>query len=145
MVDANGNTTTDVENSITASDDANALLVSPSFMTASRLGALYSGALDLSDLSQADALAVCKEHCKNYVEVVADGKGTVYSDWRLPTAAEIGIIVSLQGSGSSDNTTAIDYLLNANYYYSASGPVANDKVGSSLSGNASVRCIRDVY
>lgn len=145
MVDANGNTTTDVENSITASDDANALLVSPSFMTASRLGALYSGALDLSDLSQADALAVCKEHCKNYVEVVADGKGTVYSDWRLPTAAEIGIIVSLQGSGSSDNTTAIDYLLNANYYYSASGPVANDKVGSGLSGTASVRCIRDVY
>lgn len=145
MVDPNGNTTTDVENSITADDAANARLVSPSFMTASRLGALNSGALDLSDLSQADALAVCKEHCKNYVEVVADGKGTVYSDWRLPTAAEIGIIVSLQGSGSSDNTTAIDYLLNANYYYSASGPVANDKVGSSLSGTTSVRCIRDVY
>lgn len=145
MVDPNGNTTTDVENSITADDAANARLVSPSFMTASRLGALNSGSLDLSDLSQADALAVCKEHCKNYVEVVADGKGTVYSDWRLPTAAEIGIIVSLQGSGSGDNTTAIDYLLNANYYYSASGPVANDKVGSGLSGTASVRCIRDVY
>lgn len=140
MVDASGNPTNDVEDGVTESSAANAKLVSPSFMTASRLGFVNTSAGNISIGNNARSLAVVRDHCKNYVEVAADG--TEYHDWRLPTAAEIGIILSLQGTGSGDMTTAIDYLLNAGYYYSASGPVQNSNVTSS---GTSVRCIRDVY
>ena len=87
-------------------------------------------------------------HCANYVEVkqvVVNGetKKVVYDDWRLPTAAELGIIVGLQGAkGSNNETTAIDYLLNAYYYFSASGPVYNKNQSSS---GTSVRCVRDAF
>ena len=37
---------------------------------------------------------------------------------------------------------AIDYLLNAAYYYSASGRVSNSK--NNMNGTG-VRCVRDVY
>ena len=140
MVDASGNPTNDVENGVTESSAANAKLVSPSFMTASRLGFVNTSSGNISIGNNARSLAVVRDHCKNYVEVAADG--TEYHDWRLPTAAEIGIILSLQGTGSGDMTTAIDYLLNAGYYYSASGPVQNSNVTSS---GTSVRCVRDVY
>ena len=111
-------------------------------MTASRLGFVntgYSG-INLGNLSESDALSVVSEHCKNYVEVAADG--TEYDDWRLPTASEIQLIIDLQSTGSSDNTAAIDFLLNAYYYYSASGPVRNSKGTSS---GTSIRCVRDAY
>lgn len=140
MVDASGNPTNDVENGVTESSAANAKLVSPSFMTASRLGFVNTDSGNISIGNNTRSLAVVRDHCKNYVEVAADG--TEYHDWRLPTAAEIGIILSLQGTGSGDMTTAIDYLLNAGYYYSASGPVQNSNVTSS---GTSVRCVRDVY
>ena len=68
--------------------------------------------------------------------------GTEYHDWRLPTASEIQLIINLQSRGSSDATVAIDFLLNANNYFSASGPVANSKGTSS---GTSVRCVRDAY
>jgi hypothetical protein len=80
---------------------------------------------------------------------VADN-GTVYDDWRLPTASELRIIMELQGT-SSQSADAIDYLLNANYYYSASGPVFNSKNDDNVSeGRAdddswAIRCIRDAY
>lgn len=139
IVDANGNPTDDVENGVTDPSVANSKLVSPSFMTASRLGFLNtSGNITLGN--NAASLAVVREHCKNYVEVAADG--TEYHDWRLPTAAEIQLIIDLQSKGSSDNTVAIDYLLNAANYFSASGPVGNSK--GTVSGT-SVRCVRDAY
>ena len=84
----------------------------------------------------------------NYVEVANDG--TVYDDWRLPTASELQIIIDLQGT-SKQSADAIDYLLNANYYYSASGPVFNSKNDSgNKEHNANqsswaIRCIRDAY
>lgn len=139
IVDANGNPTDDVENGVTDPSVANSKLVSPSFMTASRLGFLNtSGNITLGN--NAASLAVVREHCKNYVEVAADG--TEYHDWRLPTAAEIQLIIDLQSEGSSDTTVAIDYLLNAADYFSASGPVGNSK--GTVSGT-SVRCVRDAY
>ena len=76
----------------------------------------------------------------NYVEVAADGR--VFDDWRLPTAAEIGIILDLQSGSNNNANAAIDYLLNAAYYYSASGPVANSQ--KTTDGTA-IRCIRDSY
>lgn len=119
----------------------NAKLVSPSFMIASRLGFLNtSGNIDLS---QSYAQNVVRDHCANYVEVYKDknGKTVTLNDWRLPTAAELDIIMKFQGE-ENDDADAIDYLLNANYYWSASGRILNDKNNSS---GTSVRCIRDAY
>lgn len=153
----------------TAGDDNNAKLVSPSFVIASRLGAVlstYSG-LSSSSMTNAKKLVVFADHCKNYVEVEDvndDGrtKGEVYDNWRLPTEAELKIIMDLQG-GVEDNADAIDYLLNGRYYMSASGPVYNPKntPGKDNYGNyrdpepafdnpwdatdVAIRCVRDAY
>ena len=91
-------------------------------------------------------LKVYAEHAKQYVEVYKDpqtGKTVHLSDWRLPTEAELKIIYQYQGSKNDQaNADAIDYLLNGLYYYSASGPVRNDKYDTD---GTTVRCIRDVY
>jgi hypothetical protein len=89
-------------------------------------------------------LKVYAEHAKQYVEVYVDpqtGKKIHLSDWRLPTEAELEIIYQFQGTENAQ-ADAIDYLLNAGAYFSASGPVANPK--SNMTGT-SIRCIRDVY
>ena len=134
----------------------NAKLVSPSFMIASRLGALYSTYGNLSNIQDGsddnnngidDRLEIYSDHCKNYAETYMDENGTVihYTDWRVPTEAEIKIIISLQGS-SGEDADAIDYLLNGRYYMSASGPVYNHKGDQNNSKDASaVRCVRDAY
>ena len=91
-------------------------------------------------------LPVYAEHAKQYVEVYKDpetGKTVHLGDWRLPTKAELEIIYQFQGTNNDpNNADAIDYLLNAGAYFSASGPVANPK--KNMDGT-SVRCIRDVY
>ena len=125
----------------------NASLVSPSFMIASRLGFVNSGGLSSAD-DQEMRQSVSRDHCAYYVEVADNG--TVYDDWRLPTASELRIIMELQGT-SSQSADAIDYLLNADYYYSASGPVFNPKNDGNVSENRAdddswaIRCIRDAY
>lgn len=138
----------------TDNSPANANLVSPSFMTASRLGIVttdnigYSSSSSNTEARNQEMYEVFSYHCANYVEVkqvVVNGetKKVVYDDWRLPTAAELGIIVGLQGAkGSNNETTAIDYLLNAYYYFSASGPVYNKNQSTS---GTSVRCVRDAF
>lgn len=118
----------------------NAKLVSPSFMIASRLGFLNTGNISLTaDYAQ----EVVKNHCANYVEVYKDkdGKKVKLDDWRLPTKAELEIIMKFQGEENQD-ADAIDYLLNAEYYWSASGRINNTKSSSS---GTSIRCIRDAY
>ena len=127
--------------------DDNANLVSPSFMIASRLGFVNSNNFGAAD-TQTKRLSLSRDHCAYYVEVANDG--TVYDDWRLPTASELRIIMELQGT-SSQSADAIDYLLNADYYYSASGPVFNPKNDSNVSESKAdddswaIRCIRDAY
>ncbi len=122
-------------------------LVSPSFMIASRLGFVNSGGLSSAN-TQEKRQSVSRDHCAYYVEVADNG--TVYDDWRLPTASELRIIMELQGT-SSQSADAIDYLLNADYYYSASGPVFNPKNDSNVSESRAdddswaIRCIRDAY
>ena len=141
----------------TAEDDANAKLVSPSFVIASRLGAVLSTYSNLDRLSSREKLVVFADHCKNYVEVDDindDGKApyTVYDNWRLPTEAELKIIMELQG-GDGVDAPAIDFLLNGGYYMSASGPVYNPKNNSNVSEAAdkwsvtdvAIRCVRDAY
>lgn len=140
----------------TAGDAANAKLVSPSFMIASRLGAIYSTYGGLGSIGNttdgnsnniSDRLEIFRDHCKNYVEVYKDanGNGVILDDWRLPTEAEIKIIIDLQGTENQD-APAIDYLLNGGYYMSASGPVKNSKGDSNDDEDESaIRCIRDAY
>ena len=142
------------ENGYTASDVENSKLVSPSFVIASRLGAVLSSYSGLSSMSNDKKLIVFADHCKNYVEVddVNDDKKApveVHDNWRLPTEAELKIIMEIQGTKNS-NANAIDYLLNGRYYMSASGPVFNDKYDQSNSStasndNAAIRCVRDAY
>ncbi len=135
-------------------NDDNALLVSPSFMIASRLGFINSDYISFSNEDY--GLTVARDHCANYVEVyrhknaageyIRDEKDntkyktTVLDDWRLPTTAELKIIMDLQGGSTYNKLDAIDYLLNAASYCSASGPV--DRGSGS---GTSVRCIRDNY
>ena len=141
----------------TAGDADNAKLVSPSFVIASRLGAVLSTYSGLSNMSNDKKLVAFADHCKNYVEVddVNDDKKDpveVHDNWRLPTEAELKIIIDIQGA-SGQNADAIDFLLNGAYYMSASGPVYNSKNsdGSSALANpmdakdVAIRCVRDAF
>ena len=115
-----------ITNGKTDPGEDNAVLVSPSFMIASQLGAVFS----ISDEEMAAS------HCREYVEVAQDG--TVYDDWRLPTRAELEIIMEFQYKENA----AMDEVLAGPSYWSASGLVYNNKG----SGTAkTIRCIRDAY
>lgn len=141
----------------TAGDTDNAKLVSPSFVIASRLGAVLSTYSNLSNMSNDKKLIAFADHCKNYVEVDDvndDGKNPVkvYDNWRLPTEAELKIIMDIQGK-SGQNADAIDFLLNGGYYMSASGPVFNIKNDDGTKELAdpmkatgvAIRCVRDAF
>lgn len=120
------------EAGITDPGKDNAELVSPSFMIASQLGAVYSDYLSSNYTSGIDMAA---SHCKEYVEVAQDG--TVYDDWRLPTKAEVEIIAHFQRIEGS----AVDVVLGGEKYYSASEIV---DLGRGNTGTY-LRCIRDAY
>ncbi|MBQ1227548.1 MAG: hypothetical protein IIX79_05620 [Alistipes sp.] len=133
-----GTDTDDVENGYTEGSDSNARLVSPSFMIASQLG--YFEVMTFAGYNNNAKFALAKDHCKNYVEVSADGKE--YDNWRLPTEAEIRIILQLQGSGTANSDAkAIDEVMNADAYFAANGVV--NRVSNP--GNTAVRCVRDAY
>ena len=124
----------------------NALLVSPSFMIASGLGFMDSNTGNLSSLGATsdEFRAVMRDHCSKYVEVYQDPDTKEYvvlDDWRLPTEAELRIIMNYQGTSGSD-ADAIDYLLNAQYYWAANGRVENSKTQGN-NGITATRCIRD--
>ena len=141
----------------TAGDEDNSKLVSPSFVIASRLGAVLSTYSGLSNMSNDKKLIAFADHCKNYVEVDdvnddAKNPVVVYDNWRLPTEAELKIIMQIQGT-DGQNADAIDFLLNGGYYMSASGPVYNHKNNDSTDELAdpmkatgvAIRCVRDAF
>lgn len=146
-LDDNGNkvevTADEVEIGFTDDTEVNAQLVSPSFMLASQLG--YFEVSNFGNISRDVRHIVARDHCKNYVEVTTDG--THLKNWRLPTQAEIKIIISLQSSGTNDNYAAIDQVLTATSYYASNGEISattGEKVTTSSSQPA-VRCVRDAY
>lgn len=141
----------------TEGNEENSKLVSPSFVIASRLGAVLSTYSGLSGMANDKKLVAFADHCKNYVEVddVNDDKKdpvVVYDNWRLPTKAELEIIIKIQGK-KNQNADAIDYLLNGGYYMSASGPVFNSKNDRNQSElrdpmeatDVAIRCVRDAF
>lgn len=132
---------------ITAPGEDNAQLVSPSFIIASRLGSVTPG--DMSNANQNNAaerekrrLAIARHHAANYVEVAEDG--TVYKDWRLPTDAELKIIMGLQGT-QNESADAIDFLLSGTFYISGNGEVYNENnIRNDNVNNWGIRCVHDV-
>ena len=141
----------------TAGDEENSKLVSPSFVIASRLGAVLSTYSGLSSMSNEKKLIAFADHCKNYVEVDdvnddAKAPVVVYDNWRLPTEAELKIIMQIQGT-DGQNADAIDFLLNGGYYMSASGPVFNSKntddtkelADPMQATGVAIRCVRDAF
>jgi hypothetical protein len=141
----------------TAGDVENSKLVSPSFVIASRLGAVISTYGGLDGMANDKKLVAFADHCKNYVEVddVNDDKKDpveVHDNWRLPTKAELEIIMQIQGR-QNDNAVAIDFLLNGGYYMSASGPVFNVKNNDGTveladpmqAAGVAIRCVRDAF
>ena len=123
-------------------------LVSPSFMLASQLG-------NSSTISWEDA----KNQCKNYVEVGINGE--VYDDWRLPTAAEINIIIKYQTDdkvNTKDDRAVMDYVLNyegqsnpdywvsrSNYFMHIPASGEGTLQGGSSDAEHRVRCVRDFH
>lgn len=120
-----------ITDGITDSGEDNAQLVSPSFMIASQLGAVLD----------ADNVNIAASHCEQYVEVYKDkqtGETVHLDDWRLPTEAELKIIMKFQYQSD-----AMDEVLSGRSYWSASGEVYNSASGST--GTKRIRCIRDAY
>lgn len=135
---------------VTDPGEDNKKLVSPSFMIASRLGFFTTNGGNLNRANDAQRLEIFKVHCANYVEVHGnESNPIIYDNWRLPTEAELKIIMDLQGE-ENENAAAVDYLLNAGYYFGAHGPVWNSKNDDGIpegddTDSKSVRCVRDAY
>lgn len=102
-------------------------VVSPAFMLASQLGTVtpFNNGVDASN------------HCDKYVEVRTDGKK--YTDWRLPTASEIGVITKYQYNKKQD---VIDVVLAGGSYWALNGKEVKTNNGNSSTGY--VRCVRDL-
>lgn len=117
----------------TDSGSDNENLVSPSFMIASQLGATQSP----SSMEEAAS------HCYNYVETYKDASGNVVhlKDWRLPTKAEINIIIRFQYVPDA----VIYEVLSGPNYWSASGSVPNPQSDDAGGTMCAVRCIRNNF
>lgn len=139
---------TDNKDIVDPKNPDNDKLVSPSFMLASQLG-------NSSTISWEDA----KNQCKNYVEVGKNGE--VYDDWRLPTAAEINIIIKYQTDtnvNTKDDRAVMDYVLNyegqsnpdywvsrSNYFMHIPASGEGTLQGGSSDAEHRVRCVRDFH
>lgn len=138
----------DNEDIVDPNNPDNDNLVSPSFMLASQLG-------NSSTISWEKA----KNQCKNYVEVGKNGE--VYDDWRLPTAAEINIIIKYQTDtevNTKDDRAVMDYVLNyegqsnpdywvsrSNYFMHIPPSGEGTLQGGSSDAEHRVRCVRDFH
>ena len=77
------------------------------------------------------------EHCDKYIEVRKDGKK--YTDWRLPTASEIGVITNYQ---YKKNQNVIDVVLAGGSYWALNGNQVEANPDNEYRGY--VRCVRDL-
>lgn len=102
-------------------------VVSPAFMLASQLGTVSTFGKGVN----------ASNHCDKYVEVRTDGKK--YTGWRLPTAAEIGVITKYQYD--SKQNVMSEVLRGYKYWALDGSKVTANKNGS---GSGFVRCVRDL-
>jgi len=112
-------------------------VVSPAFMIASQLGAVYSSHFDQDK---------AKTHCETYREVKKEnGEQVIYDGWRLPTKTEIQFIVDFQQESFKRNDNKeikpIKPVLEGAYYYTLN----NESVETGYSSSGTfVRCVRDL-
>lgn len=136
----------------------NAKTISPNFMVASR-----SAILAYKNIQQAQA------YCHSYWEVVKDpytGDQQRFTNFRLPTPAELQLIVDLEKDGNVGMRTILDKTLGLHlfgvhadkerHYWSSQGLVELDRDGKQgmlnnvkeffhkLISIANVRCVRDI-
>lgn len=104
-------------------------VVSPAFMIASQLGAVYS-----SGFTEKTAIT----HCKTYREVGTDG--TVYDGWRLPTNEEVKVIIKYQ----KDSNSPIDPVLTGEKYRTLSQSTEETGYTDRDAQGTFVRCVRDM-
>lgn len=109
--------------------------ISPHMMLASQHGTTTAG-----------SYAASRIKCRDYVER-DETTGETYSDWRMPTKAEIYLIDILQNVKICE----VKQILEGNYYWSADESSAvrfmDPRVGEGGKFgpiNASVRCVRDI-
>lgn len=109
--------------------------ISPHMMLASQYGTTTAG-----------TYAASRTKCRNYVER-DETTGETYSDWRMPTKAEIYMIDILQNV----KVCEVKQILEGQYYWSANAASAvrfmDPRVGQGGNFspiNASVRCVRDI-
>ncbi|MGF0090727.1 hypothetical protein ACQRC7_09420 [Segatella copri] len=105
-------------------------VVSPAFMLASQLGTVTA-------FTEENDGKNASEHCDKYVEVRTDGKK--YTDWRLPTASEIGVITNYQ---YKTNQNVIDVVLAGGSYWALNGKKVTANTNNYNKGY--VRCVRDL-
>lgn len=122
-------------NGYTAGGDDNANLVSPSFMINSQLGATQGANTSIESAAQ---------YCAQYQEAYkgSDGKIYTYSDWRLPTKAEINIIIKYQGKPGAV-AESMYTVMTGSSYWSPTGLVTNPNYPNGAS--SATRCVRDMY
>ena len=113
-------------------------VVSPAFMVASQLGAVTKLG-DVPSVSTTEA-TFANTHCDQYVETtrLSDGSAWAFSDWRLPTAAELDVIVKYQGGSYS-----MDQIISGQHYFLLSGSYTNYTMSATDTG-CYTRCVRDL-
>jgi hypothetical protein len=146
--------------SVLVENRTNANLVSPSFMVASQLGTTEMPVNDhpgiYEDASPQMIYDMAKIHCKQYVETTfedTNGNGipepelgekvTYYHNWRLPTKAEIDLIIEYQNA-----SRAMDLLLTGQRYACVTGEpgkLFSEEVEGYTNNGYFMRCVRDVH
>lgn len=123
------------ENGYTIDTEENNRRVSPRFMLASQHGTNGAGDYDSK-----------RQYCGTYTERDKNNSNIRYSDWRMPTKAELYMIDVLQNLKESSVTS----ILGGHWYWSAQRSSAiktmdypKDNSGYSAT-KAAVRCVRDV-
>lgn len=125
------------------SSEENNQLISPNFTLASHLGYVTSTNKDENFWEFAEL------HCGEYVETYQDEEGNtvVYDNWRLPTSAEIEVILRYQNDLKAQEV--MDEVLTEDYYYVCwEGAMDGKGVAQNPNGNGNglkaIRCVRDL-
>lgn len=125
------------------SSKENDQLISPNFTLASHLGYVTSTNKDENFWEFAEL------HCGEYVETYQDEEGNtvVYDNWRLPTSAEIEVILRYQNDPKTQEV--MDKVLTEDYYYVCwEGAMGGQGIAQNPNGNENglkaVRCVRDL-
>lgn len=122
----------------------NARRVSPSFMINSQLGGSSNDVANYQAINPDAELQWAHSFADHYAEVYRDKNGQlrVYRDWRLPTPAEIKIIMKFQGTDANPSE-AMFVVMNGRGYWSSNGHETNTNYPDA-SDNC-IRLVRDVY